>query len=676
MASRNASRRAAHLLPALGLLLGTTAAVADADTGGPRLLGPQAAVRHPGDPVRIEVPGLERLEPERIVLELDDLDVTDVARVEMAAGIVTLVPFEPLAYGEHRLRLAERTDEGRWIERGAWTFEVRASAHLREATAAADTNLSGFRLLTRSGPDEPGRRTGSDGSAQLSGTIADGSWRLSAELELLHSSDPLGLPRERGVVDLGDFVLRGSWGPFRFAAGHQEPVPTSLIAQDLRRRGVSAGVGDPLGRLHVAAFAVRSQEVLGFTGGFGAGRRDDRVEGVTLQARPLHGRPDALVVSATWLDGRSPGETGEGVGGDDASRPQGRAVDLALESRLMEDRLRLQGEFARTRYHFDGDGTAAPQRDDAFSARLAWTALSDRMLADRPATLDLELERQRIGTFFRSIADPALVADRDLLHATASFSWSGWSVQAGRAHETDNVAGLTLLPRVRTGQSTLAIDWTPELPDDPEAGPKWYGQPSLSLNWIDLGQDVVRAGPQLPLGGFRDTRSLTLSALFSYPEWSWNAGHTIGRETDHTESGDDTKNRLTELGVRFTPAGRSQIGLSVQRSRTRDLGSGTTLSTDTLTLDASHGLAADIDAGVGVSWNRDRSSGAITSSVRTLDVTGTLRWAAVEAERGRPGIVLSLEAQHHRRNDRSEFPLPAPADQVVLRLAVTWGAGR
>ncbi|MDQ7007457.1 MAG: hypothetical protein Q9Q40_09505 [Acidobacteriota bacterium] len=662
------------LLCLAGLLASLPSAPALETPAVPTLLEPDHPVRRPTDPIRIRVPGLATLEPDRIMLEIDDFDVTDIAHVDTGSEILSIRPVEALEWGEHRLRLTVRGPDGEFLERGAWSFEIRHSRHLREVGMTAEASASGFRRVLARDPEDTGKRSGADGGARFSGAVSDDGWRLSAAGELLYDSDPLQLPRERGSVDLGDFLLRGEFGSWWLAAGHQDPAAPSLVLQELRRRGVSTGYGDLEGNLYAAAFLVRSQQVTGLTGGFGVGDTGDRVEGLTVRGRPLDGRPEALVLSATWLSGRDPGQTGEGVGGDTITRARGRAASVSLASRLLDDRLQIDAELARTRFDFDGDGSAEARRDRALSARMGWAALRDHQIRNRTATLDLGLEHRRIGTFFRSIADPTVVADRDLLRATGAFSWAGWDAQAELSREFDNVNGLPLLPRLRTTQGTLSIGWMAPPPDDEDPAP-WYGQPSLTVNWIRLGQNVVRPGIELPVGDFRETDTLSLSAAFSYPAWHWSAGHTVGSETDYAETSANTENRITELGVQITPGSGASVGISMQRSLTRDRDAGAAWTTDTVVIDLGHTLKAGLHASLGASWNRDRSSNG-AASPRTLDLTGMLQWVVQEGGGGRPAILLSLEGQHHRRRDPADLSGSARVYRVYLRLAVSWSTDR
>ncbi|RMF75045.1 MAG: hypothetical protein D6738_04825, partial [Acidobacteria bacterium] len=248
-------------------------------------------------------------------------------------------------------------------------------------------------------------------------------------------------------------------------------------------------------------------------------------------------------------------------------------------------------------------------------------------------------------------------------------------IQADLVRETDNVNGVALLPRVRSRQGSLAINLASATARDPETGIPWYGEPSLSLTWVGLDQDVVREAAGLVTGDFRDTSALSVSASFSYPAWSWSLAHATGRVREHADGGGGTDDATTELAFNLSGGAGPSLGFSAQRSRSEDRAGRVTFTTETVALDAGYAWDAGLQAGLGVSWNRARSSDGL-SSLRTLDATAVLRWMFRQAGDGWPAMTVSLEAQRHRRRDGVEPSNDAVIHRVYLRLALSWDSGR
>src|SRR5690606_17759924 len=196
---------------------------------------------------------------------------------------------------------------------------------------------------------------------------------------------------------------------------------------------------------------------------------------------------------------------------------RGRAASLIADASLLESRLRLRGEYAVSRFDFDGDGadldsnnTIDPgenlpaERDDAYSALITYLPWHEKLVAGKPLAWNLGLESRRIGTFFRSPANPVGVSDRELLRGFTGMNWSGIDAQLSIGRERDNVEGFDFLPRTETAQNVIALTYAPPPaapgPDGSLPPAPWYGQPVFNVSYIDVGQDVIRAGSGLPEG--------------------------------------------------------------------------------------------------------------------------------------------------------------------------------
>ncbi len=662
--------RRARLLPALvlaGLLLGAAPLHAQQP---PRLLPADHEVRGPSDPLRIRLAGWNADTLARLILELDDVDVTAV--LEREGEVLVLRPVEPLAEGVHHLRLVEHTPEGDLLEHGSWTFEIRHSARLREAGLAMEGSVSAVHRLGGSGLGTPPPRRGRiQGAATFDGRAADGDWQVTGEGEVLLDTDPAGLPRGGGLVDAGEFLVTGRRGAWEGRAGHQAPLPPGLLAGDFTRRGLSAGYLGAGGRYAARAFAVTTQEVLGLRQGLGVGSPARRTAGVVFEARPVARDPEALVVAVTLLSGGDPGQTGEGVGGESETGSRGDGVSVAADALLLDRRLRLRGEAAGVRYDFDGGGPAAAERDRAL-ALLAEYAVWRGDTGDGTApALAVGVEHRRVGTFFRSPANPEAVPDRELLRAFARFNRGGLQLEAALGRETDNVNDLALLPRIRTRRATLALVHAPEPAG--EALP-WYGRPTFTLEGVDQERRVVRGGAGLAPGPFSATTRVAFSAGFAYPSWEWSLAHFVGRSDDFTGQSAATDDRTTEAAVNIQGEGGASLALSFQHSDSRDRDAAIDDTTDTASLELGYPFGERLTLNLGITLNRQRLSDD-SLDTRTLTYTAAAVWDVQGAGAGRPGVQLALEGTRNELSDRVDPAGDATSNQVFLRLTVFWVPG-
>lgn len=662
----------------------------------PELVRPPEGIFGPGDPIRLRLPELPVEVLQNLALELDDFDVTEF--VSRDGDLAVLVPPQPLSYGEHRLRLVEYAPDGSIVERGAWTLSVRKTAAFREAGLNAATTLTAARRISAEDLPQPvPAREQWNGGAQLQGALADGSWRFKGRADLLGNSEETLLPRgeQGGNVDLGHFLLEYGNGPVIARAGHHSVGPESLIMSSFQRRGVSAGVQSAATGASATAFSLRTAEVIGFEEGLGVGETGNRTDGVTASFRPLAGQGGALVVSATYLEGEGPSQTGEagtGIAGDPVS-VEGSAASVIADATLLESRLRLRGEYAKTRFDFDGDGTDtdldgmidtdfAPERADAYSALVTYLPWHEKAVLGEPLVWNLGVESRRIGTFFRSPANPVGVSDRELLRGFTGVNWSGLDAQLSLGRERDNVDDLPSIARTETAQRVLSLTYTPPGPlpgpDGSLPPPPWYGQPVLNATYLDVEQDVIKAGSGLPTGALSAVDTLSLSASFTYPTWSWTVGHTMGESEDFFGFGPDTETTSSQLSANFQVGERLTLGPLWQISKTDEsdppAGFGFTsrrLETVTAGLTAGYIFTDGLNANLGYNLNRTEASDG-SQDGRSASVTASFAWTVVPAREVRPGLTLSLDGQYNDLEEGGAFPVDQSHYQVFLKAAVSW----
>lgn len=659
----------------------------------PQLVPPPKGVYGPGDPIRLRLPRLPAQVLQSLALELDDFDVTDF--VAPQGEVFVFTPPQPLAYGEHQLRLVEHAPDGSIIERGAWTIAVRKSAAFREAGLQVAATLNGVRRVADDGlPSPEPKRDQWNGGAQIEGAVADGGWRLTGQADLIGNGQRALMPRgtNGGHLDLGSFLIGYENGPVVARAGHHSVGPDSLIMSGFNRRGVSVGVQSPHTGAAATAFSLRTGDVIGFQDGLGVGDADNRTDGVTVSFRPA----GSLVVSATYLRGEGPsqsGEAGSGVSGDPTA-VQGSAAGVIADGTLLEKRLRLRGEYAVSRFDFDGDGRDTDldgvidsnldaERADAYSALVTYLPWHEKLVDGKPLAWHLGAESRRLGTFFRSPANPIGVSDRELLRGFTGVNWSGFDAQLSIGRERDNVDDLALIAQTETAQHVVSLTYAPSLNLEPRGDgslppPPWYGQPVLNATFIEVDQDVVKAGSGLGTGALNRVRTVALTASFTYPTWSWSFGHTIGSSDNFIQVAPDTETDATQINANFRIGERLTLAPTLQLSTTDEsdapAGFGFTsrrLETLTAGLNVGYALSERWNTSFGYNLNRsDASDGS--QDVRSSDVLANVSWTVVPPRERRPGLTLALDGQYRDLDDRI-FPTNTVSQyQIFLRAAASW----
>ena len=645
-------------------------------------------MREPTEPIRIAVPALSTDKLEPLVLELDGFDVTRLVARE--PDRLVFKPPQPLAWGQHQLRLVERAANGEILERGKWTLEIRKSSAFREARLQSNMVLSVTQRTSNDDltPPTPARDL-TAGAAQFQGVLADADWRITGQADLLHNSQEALMPRSynHGRVDIGRYLFTGAQGPVSAAIGHQSVGTDGLIMQGFNRRGVSARLGTQESRISLTGFSLHAQDIIGFHEGLGISSSDNRVDGVVIGTRPVTPGRDGMAVSATYLSGEGPSQSGVGVGGD-ATSTSGRAGSLVVDGNTLNQRLRLRGEYAVTYYDFDGrgrdtdgdgviDSNLPGEGDRAYSFLAVYAPWRDKTVAGKPLALNIGIESKRLGTYFRSPANPTGIADRELLRGFTSLRWSGLDVQMSHGRETDNVNNQTLLPRIRTYLNSLSVGYAPSLPVQKDSAlppPKlaWYGRPFYNAALLAMDQDVTQAGGSLSTGRLHATRNLSLSANFAYPMWSWSVGHVLGKDDDFTNLASDTRSRSTQLSANMRLGQKLTIGPTVQWNNIEDRDN---RSRDSKTLNTGlnlgYAFTQRLSGNLGYNLYR-RKVADDSANTRTQDITGQLRWTAIQTQGARPGVALSLEGQYSDAGDRVTASNNRSSYQVFLKAAISW----
>ena len=682
------------------VLLGLSATAVPAwaappDDWQPELAAAAKGVRGPSDPFQILLPRLPGEVLGRLVVELDDMDATSFMTREERQ--IVLTPPYPLGWGQHQLRLVEHTPDGGVVERGLWNFEIRKTAAFREAEGRVAATLTGARRISdKDLPAPVPRRDTANGSAQLYGAVAEGDFRATGQMDLFYNSQETLMPRgiPHGNVDLGQFLLTAEAGPVVARAGHHSVGPESLIMQGFTRRGVSVGLQSAETGAAATAFSLRTQDVIGFTQGFGIGDDDNRTSGVVLSGRPIAPHRDALVVSATALSSEGPsqfGALGTGLAGD-STATAGDAAGIVADGNALDKRLRLRGEYASTRYDFDGkgrdtdwdgilDSNQDPERDKAYAGLVTFTPWHDKVIGNQPFVWNLGVENKRLGTFFKSPANHFGLSDRRLLRGFTDVNWSGLGIQASFGRETDNVNDLELLPRTATTQGVLSLSFTPQLniqpgPDGNIPPLPWYGQPMFNATYIGVDQDVEKAAAGLSVGALNTLTTLSLSGAFSYQTWSWSLNHTLGKNTNFINMTADTQSRSTQLTANFRLGARLTVGPMVQYNKIEesDPPAGFTAKdseTTTAGLNLAYLFSERVTGNLGVNSNRQKTTDNTIDS-RSLDYTGNLSWVVFPARGAQPGFTLSLEGQYRDVDDRVFLTNNQNTYQVFLKGAISW----
>ncbi len=623
----------------------------------------------PNDPISIYIPPEVPVEVlQNLALELDNFDVTSLIQREGDFALLRLP--EPLSPGEHRLRLVEYGQDGSIIERGVWTIEVRKSQAFQNLEAEANVAFDATRVLTGDnlqGADDNVFQSGGDGRV----VVQEGNWSASARANYLYDSrEDQSLTDNK--ADLGEYLTTLSFQGDDLSSnarlGHHDIGANDFIMTDFNRRGLSLDFGTAESAVQVTGFALASEALLGIDRFSGIEDSGDRVQGAHIRLRPIDSLRDNLELTGTYYLGEK-----NDAGDNDFSieeQSDGNGFSVVADSLWLDQRLRLRGEFSRSRFDLDGsNGAVDPETDEGYSALVNYAVLSNELVDDLPLNWNLGLQHERLGTFFGSIANPFLVGDRITTTVFSDVTWDTFAFQAQAGHQTNNVNSLDDLPRDRTLNLFLNGSYAIFPGPDEEPLPAWLGLPSLGLSFNIVDIEQTDLPEDFTDDAESQTVSSTLSFSTSYDTWSWYLSETVNAVNDRAGGDGDTLGFLTSLGSQFLIGERLDLGPYTQWSMDDNQNLNETVHTWLVGFSA----GAEILPGT-LSSNLNYSYSHSRGAQNTLDTHifgGELLWTFLQAEQNRPGVALSLSGSIQDSHGDAILSTQDRVYQVFVSLKTT-----
>lgn len=642
------------------------------------LKSPSDGYYAPQNELRMHIPKSVPVEDlQHLRLEVDGIDVTSF--IERDGNDAVYTPVQPLAWGNHEARVVEYAPNGEILERGEWMFEVRKTRAFQEASLNANLSLTGNeRIAQRNLSGQANPFTG-NGSLRLNGSIVEGIWAAQATGEVMYD-DPNGNQRNgKRNIDLGNFLVKAQGGPLTLQAGHHTVSADNVLLQNgINNRGASATLATNVMHSSVTGFVMRSSPVTGFYQGFGIGNPDNQINGVTFHSYPLANETGTVKLSGVYVNG-SGTQAGDITGGD-PTITDGDGFGGTVDSVFFSNRVRMRGEYAHTRFDFDGrSGTLAALGDRAYTMLGSLKLLDGTTLLDNPLDWTMGLQYRYFGTNFHSVGDmTGGIFDTKVTQLFTSARWADITLDGEADEGFDNVNGAIDIATNRTRFGTLTLGWSPQPNYDDQgiAVTGFLGTPSLSGTVTSQHLKTVTPGAIAATGLDTLTNALIADAVFTYPAWNWHINYMFTRlknRVDATQSIDEDRVTLdstfgmSDQSLTFTPA--------FDLIRDKNIGTGL----DTKTIHPSLTVATSLMGGEvngRVTTNVTRTSTNDASQDSTdWSVVGNIGWQAIKSQQMEPGLLLSLSGNYGNTQNRIDPQLSLSNYQIFLNATIDWNGG-
>jgi len=615
--------------------------------------GKNKGYRQPNDTFRIFIPPeVPIAELQRLALEFDNIDIT--AMVSRDGNYAIYKSPQPLATGYHQLRVVEYLSNGSIKELGAWRFEVRQSELFREYAFAANTQLTVNQRIADKNLTQPvPSRLQGQGSSQVAFAVANGDWNAKGQFDLIYNSLKRNTPNRR-TLDNGEFLFSVGNANTDARIGHQTVGSRSLIMNNFRRRGISVERRFSQSNTSVAGFSLASDNIIGFRRGLGISDSRKRVYGVTFDSSPLTDTPKKLHFSGTWLNGegrnsssliaRDPSTLVASVDASESGSSSGSAFSMSVDGLLMKDRLQLRAEYAGSDYDFNTTDNFSSESDNAYSLSAIFSDTTTSGM-----NWNAGVENNKVGTFFKSLANLSLPTDQWLLHVFAGSQWPNFGIQGDYQKLKDNVNDIAILPEIETDIGNVTINWAPKL----ASNDGWMGSPNFSVLYSRQTQNQ-NSTPVSYVAARTDNEldNWQANAIFSYPSMNWGIGLASNKFRDHSAIQHDTDTDSINLNSNIILMDRRiSLAPSVTYNLTKDLITNQTSTAINYGLQTTMVFKPEkLDASFDIRVNHNYTNDSAISN-STLSANMALNWHLIKAKRNKFGVDIGLTGIYNDINN-------------------------
>lgn len=629
--------------------------------------GENAGFWHPQETITIAFPDaqIQQLN-QTIIVELDSIDIS--AMLEATDNGVGFTPLQPLSPGQHELRVVEYSEQGDIEELGYWSIEVRQSRLIQDYQVVANTQAIVNYRIDDNNIDVPAPDSlHTQAISQVGFTTNSGNWRTSGQFDLYYDSLTSNRIDNRATNN-NDFLFTVGNDTVEAKLGHQSMAVTSMIMDSFMRRGVSLESKIPSINSRISGFSLSSPNIVGFGNGLGISNSQQRVEGATFDSSPFAEEPRSLYITGTWLKGRSMSNDPFIATLDplQLSGIESEAWSFSSESLLFENRLRIRAEYAKTDYDFDITDSLESDEDDAYSFLVTYNDVVDSSIA-----WNVGASSQKIGTFFRSIANQSLPSDKQINKFFAGTQWSTFGIQTTIERQKDNVEKIDILPRINTDLTSLAFNWSPQV----ENFDAWYGAPNFSLttNYQSQLQTFTPTNFQFAETN-NDIDNWQLSSQFSYQSNSWGLALTATDFTDYSLLQSNSETLSLDLFASFIFGEDSGVSLSpvISFNNTEDTSNQIKSKSISYALQSAITIIPrELDTSLSINWNANEVGNNLVDG-DNLAAMFAINWIVREAKINQFGISLNLSSSYNEFNDNLVALNSSETQQSYLSVTVTF----
>lgn len=522
-------------------------------------------------------------------------------------------------------------------------------------------------------------------------TYQNGNARVDARIQAIYDSMQQGHVPEN-QWQLADYQATLSHDGDQYSTGIQvgnnSVEQESLLFSGYQRRSINLFSKRHDDRFKASLFGAVS-ETTNSAGEdlFWTDEQQNQTVGGTLSFSPISNHPERLIIGASYVDGKGT-SAGSGFTVIDSDTVYGgHSWGLSLDSIWMNRALWLHWESAASDFDSDGLEYGDDTLNDNASKFMVQLNSSEELPTLGLDYWQLNLQRQRVGEYFYSIANLALPGDLISHQATFSGGAGSLSFNADLQQQETNESDRSDRATRKMDYRGLDLYYTPTV-DTGQGVWSTLGAPSLNA-YYHFTKNTQRDGDQLLSGMDIDNTQQEYSIGFtlSHDTWNWGLSYARVDVEDRSEAVmqnaveiytplGDTTNHMTTFQLGWYPNSRFSITPQLQWNRYREKRNGNEQETLNAGFDTQIGLIPrKLTMNLNYFYGRfdNQYGNPVYLDSRQDTHTGNLQlsWKAIEAQSRKPGLDLFLKGSYGRQED-SINTSDYENWQILMGFSVYW----
>ena len=624
-----------------------------------------------GQPLKILLNTQKQYEPQNLLFELDNMDVTRLVRFE--EKIAWIHPAALLNQGSHYVKVYRFfKNELQLLQQ--YDFDIVATdsssdanilqVDKRSSTLNIDNSINASMTALTSDKDlVTKQRWTLDGSSTINAEWAGNGWALDAETNLFF--DKNNPANDTPFMTLDDYLINVKRGQLSTRIGHHRTEESNLVLQNFHRRGLSMQWASENKDKRFTGFVFNSKRIAGFRYGLGISNKKSRVIGGVFTLKPFESYQQTEF-SATWLTGKNQQEYM-------MLDEQGHALAFSFKSQHLNERLTLQGDVARSVFD-DGMGgmdmdmeASKPKTDKAYRSSIKYHAIQAD--EDNKHSLSFNFENRYVGASFYSLANLGLSSDVRSTRLSMNYKKKGLSLQASVEQQRDNVNHDPMQATVDSLQLETSIDFSPE--NTKAMHNNFWGKPHFSLRLSSAQENSI----SLPMGAIAMDKHLStavLSADFRHKTWDWGARFSYDKLEEDTGHVETTYNQILDIAINHQLSESSQLSAQWQMYKSRALGVDDSIERLLIVSGSTELIPKKLTANSNLTLTRKEQTWDSIAKLRASTLEFGLNYIPKIKQNKKFKYNLWLKGQYHKQNDILNSMNSRETYQVSTGLTMTF----